>query len=47
MKASDLFLECLAAQGVNTIYGVPGEESADLMISLLNSPIKFILTHDV
>lgn len=42
MKASDLFLKCLEAQGVNTIYGVPGEENADLMISLLTSPVQFI-----
>ena len=44
MKASDLFLKCLEAQGVKTIYGVPGEENADIMISLLNSPIEFIST---
>jgi len=43
MKASDLFLRCLEAQGVDTIFGVPGEENADLMISLLNSPIEFII----
>jgi acetolactate synthase-1/2/3 large subunit len=42
MKASDLFLRCLEAQGIDTIYGVPGEENADLMISLLHSPIEFI-----
>jgi acetolactate synthase-1/2/3 large subunit len=42
MKASDLFLRCLEAKGVNTIYGVPGEENADLMISLLDSSIEFI-----
>lgn len=42
MKASDLFLKCLEKQGVKSIYGVPGEENADLMISLLNSPIEFI-----
>ena len=42
MKASDLFLRCLEAQGVDTIFGVPGEENADLMISLLNSSIEFI-----
>lgn len=42
MKASDLFLKCLEAEGVDAIYGVPGEENADLMISLLDSPIKFI-----
>ena len=42
MKAADLFLKCLEKQGVNVIYGVPGEENADIMISLLNSSIKFI-----
>lgn len=43
MKASDLFLRCLEAQGVDTIFGVPGEENADIMISLLNSSIEFIV----
>jgi acetolactate synthase I/II/III large subunit len=42
MKASDLFLRCLEAEGVDTIFGVPGEENADIMISLLTSNIKFI-----
>ncbi|MBC8490964.1 MAG: hypothetical protein H8D42_00195 [Candidatus Marinimicrobia bacterium] len=44
MKASDLFLRCLEEEGVEYIFGVPGEENADLMISLLDSPIKFIVT---
>ena len=43
MKASDLFLRCLEAEGVEYIFGVPGEENADLMISLLDSPIEFIV----
>jgi len=42
MKASDLFLRCLEEQGVDTIFGVPGEENADIMISLLNSSIEFV-----
>jgi len=42
MKASDLFLRCLETLGVDTIFGVPGEENADIMISLLNSSIEFI-----
>lgn len=42
MKISDLFLKCLESEGIKTIYGVPGEENADLMISLLDSPIEFI-----
>ncbi|MFQ5939076.1 MAG: acetolactate synthase large subunit [Alphaproteobacteria bacterium] len=43
MKASDLFVRCLEAEGVTHIFGVPGEENADLMISLIDSPIQFVL----
>ena len=43
MKASDLFLKCLEAEGVRYIFGVPGEENADVMISLLDSNIEFII----
>ena len=32
MKASDLFVRCLEAEGVERIFGVPGEENADVMI---------------
>lgn len=42
-KASDLFVQCLEAEGVTHIFGVPGEENADLMISLMNSKIEFVL----
>jgi len=44
IKASDLFVKCLEAEGVEYIFGVPGEENADMMISLMDSKIKFILT---
>lgn len=43
MKASDLFVKCLEAEGVKRIFGVPGEENADTMISLMDSPIEFVL----
>lgn len=43
MKASDLFLRCLEAEGVEYIFGVPGEENADMMMSLLDSPIEFVI----
>jgi acetolactate synthase-1/2/3 large subunit len=43
MKASDLFLRCLEAEGVEYIFGVPGEENADVMMSLLESSIEFII----
>jgi acetolactate synthase I/II/III large subunit len=43
IKASDLFLKCLEIEGVEYIFGLPGEEINDLMLSLLHSKIKFIL----
>ncbi len=45
MKASDLFVQCLEAEGVEYIFGVPGEENADFMMSLEQSDqIRFVLT---
>jgi acetolactate synthase-1/2/3 large subunit len=45
MKASDLFVRCLEAEGIEYIFGVPGEENADFMMSLESSDsIRFILT---
>lgn len=43
MKASDLFIRCLEAEGVEYIFGIPGEETSDLIMSLLDSKIKFVL----
>jgi len=43
MKASDLFIRCLEAEGVTHIFGVPGEENADVMMSLMDSSIDFVL----
>ncbi|WP_379920847.1 acetolactate synthase large subunit [Erythrobacter sp. R86502] len=44
-KASDLFIECLEAEGVEYIFGVPGEENLDFLESLSKSgKIKLILT---
>lgn len=45
MKASDLFVKCLEEEGIEYIFGVPGEENADFVMSLeKSSKIKFILT---
>ena len=45
MKASDLLVQCLEEEGIEYIFGVPGEENADFMMSLEKSTkIKFILT---
>ena len=44
-KASDLFIECLEEEGVEYIFGVPGEENLDFLDSLSRSTqIKLILT---
>ena len=44
MKASDLFVKCLEEEGIEYIFGVPGEENADFMISLeKSSKINFVL----
>ena len=45
MKASDLMVKSLETEGVEYIFGVPGEENADFMMSLEKSDqISFILT---
>jgi acetolactate synthase-1/2/3 large subunit len=45
MKASDLFIQCLEEEGVEYIFGVPGEENLDMLDSLSRSEkIKLILT---
>ena len=44
-KASDLFIACLEEEGVEYIFGVPGEENLDFLDSLSRSKkIKLILT---
>ena len=44
-KASDLFIECLEAEGCEYIFGVPGEENLDFLDSLSRSKqIRLVLT---
>ncbi len=44
IKASDLFVKALENEGVEYIFGVPGEENLDLLESLRESSIKLVLT---
>jgi acetolactate synthase I/II/III large subunit len=44
MKASDLLVKCLENEKVEYIFGIPGEETLDLMESLRTSKIKYIVT---
>jgi acetolactate synthase I/II/III large subunit len=41
-KASDVFVECLEAEGVRHVFGIPGEETLDLNESLSKSTIEFV-----
>jgi acetolactate synthase-1/2/3 large subunit len=45
MRASDLFMRCLEAEGVQYVFGVPGEENADLLMSMRESSVRFVPTH--
>jgi acetolactate synthase-1/2/3 large subunit len=44
MKASDLFVRQLEEEGVEYIFGLPGEENLDFLESLRTSSIKVIIT---
>ena len=45
MQASDLLVHCLEREGIEFVFGVPGEENADFVRSLEKSEtIKFVLT---
>ncbi len=42
MKAVELFVRCLENEGVEYIFGIPGEENLAMMDALLDSSIKFV-----
>lgn len=45
MKASDLFIKALENEGVEYVFGLPGEENIDFLESIRKSrTIKFVLT---
>src|SRR3954449_8515975 len=41
-NAADLFVECLEAEGVEYVFGIPGEETLDLNRALADSSITFV-----
>jgi acetolactate synthase-1/2/3 large subunit len=41
-RASDVFVECLEAEGVRYVFGIPGEETLDLNESLAKSSVAFV-----
>ncbi len=42
MKAAELFVRCLENEGIEFVFGLPGEENLDVMDALLDSDIRFI-----
>ncbi|MBI2912203.1 MAG: acetolactate synthase large subunit [Chloroflexi bacterium] len=44
MRAADLLVRCLEEEGVEYVFGVPGEEILDLLDALSRSPIQCIAT---
>lgn len=44
MKASDILVKALENEGVKYAFGIPGEETLDILESLRTSSIKFIST---
>jgi acetolactate synthase-1/2/3 large subunit len=43
--AAQLLIRCLENEGVDKIFGIPGEENLDIMDALRNSSIEFITVH--
>jgi len=45
MKCSDLLVQCFEQEGIEYVFGVPGEENADFLMSLDQSDsIQFVVT---
>ena len=44
MNGAELLVSALESEGVDRIFGVPGEENLDVVESLRSSKIKLILT---
>ena len=42
MKGAELLVRCLANEGVRVVFGVPGEETLELMDALVDSDITFV-----
>ena len=42
LTTAQVLVECLKAEGVRVVFGIPGEENLDLMFALKGSGIRFI-----
>jgi acetolactate synthase-1/2/3 large subunit len=44
LKGSDVFVQALENEGVQYVFGVPGEENLDLLESIRTSSIELVVT---
>jgi len=44
MKAAELFVRCLENEGVEYVFGIPGEENIDVLDPMMDSTIQFVTT---
>ena len=44
MKASDLFVKALEAEGVRCVFGLPGEENLDVLESMRAAGMRLVVT---
>lgn len=44
MNGAELFVDCLENEGVEVVFGLPGEEIEDLLFALKSSNIKLVIT---
>ena len=43
-STAEVLVDCLKSEGVNVIFGIPGEENLDLMFAIKKAGIRFIAT---
>lgn len=41
---AQVLVDCLEAEGVDVMFGIPGEETLDLMFAIRDSRIRFMPT---
>ena len=44
MNVARKLVDCLVAEGVEYVFGIPGEENLEVIEALASSPIRFITT---
>ena len=43
MNTAELLIDCLIAEGIDVIFGVPGEENDDIIMAIAKKKLSFIV----